>query len=136
MTRPGAIGASPYGCARTRARSEPLNPSYQCACAHAYVLAPMAPERPEGHPVTYLRVYWTYLLSPDWEARRQVVLERARPGDLDWAVELDAMAPADLRAALTAAVDVWWPGPARAVAEAVEGADRERLARLAERVGP
>lgn len=55
-----------------------------------------------------------------------------KPGDLEWAVELDAMPVAALRAALTEAVDRWCPPALRDAARAVEARERARLSELAD----
>jgi hypothetical protein len=53
-----------------------------------------------------------------------------RDGDLEWKVELDAVPSAELRAALSAAVDRWCPRELRDAALEAETADRAHLERL------
>jgi hypothetical protein len=53
-----------------------------------------------------------------------------RSDDLSWAVELDALPPAELREALSAAVDRRCPEELRTKALAAEAADRDQLAEL------
>jgi hypothetical protein len=62
--------------------------------------------------------------------RPQKQTTHRRPDDPEWAVELDALPPPELRAALTAAVDRWCPPRLRAAALKAEAADRATLASL------